>query len=241
MKMKFSVLLLFSSVCFFVGCASTGALGDYYKPFIPDEVLDNCSEECILESEQEPKVYYSSKLNDDIDLLKSNYYMILGWSSYNGPSEDDIEEYTINFCKEKRALIGLYSYKYTDTRQGIYSVGNYIGSYDIKRYDYDIVLFISMSKDYIQNQKTGFEIQSLDTSSRKRLQRNTGVVIDVVYSESNAFYANIIKDDVIIKINDTNIIDKDDYFSVYENLQKGQVVNLIIVRNGIERTISYKL
>lgn len=232
---------MFSSVCFFVGCASTGALGDYYKPFISDDILVNCSEECLLESEQEPKVYYSSKLNDDIDLLKSNYYMILGWSSYNGPAEDDIEEYTINFCKEKRALIGLYSYKYTDTRQGIYTVGSYIGSYDIKRYDYDIVLFISMSKDYIQNQKTGFEIKPLDISSRKQLQRNTGVVVDIVYSESNAFYANIIKDDVIIKINGTDIIDKNDYMSVYENMQKGQVVNLTIVRNGMERAITYKL
>lgn len=96
-------------------------------------------------------------------------------------------------------------------------------------------------EDLEKNIKTGFEIQSLDTSSRKRLQRNTSVVVDIVYSESNAFYANIIKDDVIIKINDTNIINKDDYLSVYENLQKGQIVNLIIVRNGIERVISYKL
>ncbi len=88
--MNKTFLLLLSSVCFFVGCTSTGALGDYYKPFIPDEILANCSEECLLESEQEPKVYYSSKLNDDIDLLKSNYYIILGWSSYNGPVEDDI-------------------------------------------------------------------------------------------------------------------------------------------------------
>lgn len=194
-----------------------------------------------METEQEPKVYFSSKLDDDIDYLKSHYYLILGWSSYNGPSEDDIEEYTINFCKKKRALIGLYSYRYTDTRYGVYNIGNYISSYDIKRYDYDIVLFISMSKDYIQNQKRGFEIKSLDASSRKQLQRNTGVVVDVVYSETNAFYANIIKDDIIININGIDIIDKNDYMSVYEKIQKGQTANLTIIRNGMEREITFKL
>lgn len=135
----------------------------------------------------------------------------------------------------------MYSYKYTETRQGVYSVGNYIGSYNVRRYDYNIVLFISKPRDYIQNQKTGFETVSLDTSSRKRLQRNTGVVVDIVYSESSAFYANIIKDDVIIKINDKDIIDKDDYQSVYDSIQKGEVIKLTIVRNGTEQVISYKL
>lgn len=236
-----NIIPLLLSFCFFVGCASTGALGDYYKSFIPDDILNNCPDECLLEPEQEPKVFYSSNLDDDIDSLRSNYYLILGWSSYNGPAEDDLKEYTINFCKEKRALIGLYSYKYTETRQGVYSVGNYIGSYNVRRYDYDIVLFISKSRDYIQNQKTGFETVSLDTSSRKRLQRNTGVVVDIVYSESSAFYANIIKDYVIIKINDKDIIDKDDYQSVYDSIQKGEVIKLTIVRNGTEQVISYKL
>lgn len=238
---KLAILFIFSIFCF-VSCISTGDLEDYYKPFISDDSLSKYyGEECFLKEGEEPKVYYSSNLNDDIAYLKSNYYIILGWSSFNGPADDDLREYTTNFCKLNKALIGLYSYRYTDTRYGVISSGDYVSSYNIKRYDYDIVLFISEPDYYIQNQITGFTIKDLDTNSRQRLQRNTGVVVDVVYSKTNAFYANIINDDVITKINGVDVIDSKDYYSIYNNIYKGQNITLTIIRNGFEREISYKL
>ena len=71
MKIKY---LLFAIVpLIFISCVSTGGIEDFYKSNFEENEL---SEECFLGENDEPKVYFSSNLDNDINFLKSNYYQI---------------------------------------------------------------------------------------------------------------------------------------------------------------------
>lgn len=232
-SVKNNPLLIFAFLpLLFIGCASTGGIEDWYKSNFAENEL---SPECYLQEGEEPKVYYSSDIYSDINLLKSNYYQILGYSTFNGPAQsEDLTNNVKNMCKLKKAQIGLYNYEYTDTRNG----WTQYGSYSIKRYDYTVVLFVSLPTWYIQNQRSGFEVKDLDQNSRMTLQRNTGAVIDVVYNKSNAFYANVIRSDVLVEINGVPIGCADDYYSFIRNYT-GTTFSLKLIRNGQVVNINY--
>lgn len=220
-----------------ISCSTTGGISDFYNSNFNDGELPK---ECFLQEGEEPKVYYSSNLSSDINMLKSNYYQILGYSSFNGPAQgDELSDNVKNMCKKEKALIALYNYEYTDTRHGVYSLyGGGVSSYNIKRYDYTVVLFVSLPFWYIENQKSGFEVKDLDSSTRQVLQRNTGAVIDVVYNKSNAFYANLIKDDVLIEINGIPVYTSEDYYNFIRNYSGNSFI-LKVIRNGREIQINY--
>ena len=225
------VNLLLSSLLFF-SCTTTGGISDFYKSNFSENELPS---ECYLQEGEEPKIYYSSDISNDINLLKSNYYQILGYSTFNGPAQgDELTENVKNMCKLKKAKIGLYNYTYTDTRNG----WTQYGSYSIKRYDYTVVLFGSLPFQYIQNQRSGFEVSDLDSNTRMLLQRNTGAVIDVLYDKSNAFYANVIRNDVLIEINGVPIGCASDYYSFMKNYT-GTSFIIKVIRNGRELVINY--
>ena len=225
--------LLFVLIPFLlIGCASTGGIEDFYNSNYKDGEL---SSECYLQEGEEPQVYYSSNIMNDINFMKSNGYQILGYSSFNGPAQgDELKEHVENMCKLKKAKVGLYNFDYTDTRYG----WTQYGSYSIQRYDYTVVLFVTLPVAYIQNQRTGFEVIDLTQESRTSLQRNTGAVIDVVYNKSNAFYANVIRNDVLIEINGIPIGCADDYYYYIRNSYTTNFT-LKVIRNGQLVTISY--
>lgn len=235
---KYLLLLLFT--LFLLSCSTTGGLSNFYKPSFSEN--DYISQECLLAEGEEPKIYYSDNISNDITLLRSNYYQILGYSSFNGPAQgDSLSKNVTNLSKEKRAKVAIYTFNFTDTRHGVSSSSGRVSSYNIKRYDYTIVLFVDLPKEYVKNQKTGFEIMDLDTESRQRLKRNTGVVVDIVYNSSPAFYANLIKDDVIIKINNSEMYESSNYYELLKKLNRGKKVIITVIRNGIVQKISYIL
>jgi hypothetical protein len=237
MNYIFKLIILFFSSFFFFSCVTTGGIEDFYKSNFSENEL---TPECYLQEGEEPSAYYSSDLSNDINFLRSNYYQILGYSTFNGPAKGDVLiENVKNMCKLKKAKIGLYNYEYTDTRHGVYTTyGGGISSYDIKRYDYTIILFVKLPNWYIQNQTSGFKVKDLDSNSRMALQRNTGAVIDVVYNKSNAFFANVIRNDILIEINGVPILNADDYYN-FISTYSGTTFSLKLIRNGQELNIKY--
>ena len=225
-------ILLFLIPIIFISCVSTGGIEDYYESNYKDGEL---SPECYLQEGEEPQVYYSSNIMNDINFMKSNGYQILGYSSFNGPAQGkDLTEHVKNVCLLKKAKVGLYNYDYTDTRYG----WTKYGSYSIQRYDYTVVLFVTLPVSYMQNQRTGFEVIDLTQDSRMALQRNTGAVIDVVYNKSNAYFANVIRNDVLIEINGFPIGCAEDYYYYVKN-NYATSFSLKVIRNGRELTINY--
>ena len=239
--MKHFFCFLFSLVFAFVffSCTTTeptintGGIEKFYQETFAE---DDLSPECFLQDGDEPKVYLSDSIHNEINELKANYYCMLGYSSFNSASKSRIEEYVKNLCINKKALIGIYNYNYTDTRYSTFD--EFLIS--TKRYDYNIVLFVKCPESYRDVTKaTGFDVRDLDTKSRVELQRNTGAVIDVVFNNSNAFYANLIRNDVLIEINGVPIQSAQDYYDYRTAHYSEPSYQLKVVRNGQIIEIQY--
>lgn len=253
------IFFILTGILFF-SCTTTGAVGKFYDEW---ESMDSISADCKLTEDEEPSVYYSSNIASDIYYLRSNYYYIVGHSSWNGPAKgDDLKKETISKCKELGAKIALYSWNYTDTRNGTYSVPhtNYhsytdangylrsyttttysTNSYSINRYDYDVYFFVPYESWFITMPKLGIAVRDLNSDDRMNLHRNTGVYVGIVYENSPAFYANLTRGDIIASINGTNILNKSDYNTISENVKAGDVLKIIYFRNGEEHQVDVKI
>ena len=80
-------------------------------------------------------------MNNDINEILSNNYIIIGTTSFNGPG-DDITNSIKNQCKENGATIALYDIEYTNIHTMFLSHGNYYSSYDIRRFNYTVYYFV---------------------------------------------------------------------------------------------------
>lgn len=198
------------------------------------------TEDCFLKTDEVPTVYEPSwNVADEAVSLHSEYNWCIGYYSWNGPNTYgtigvDIPEIAKILCIQKRAKIAIYSTEYVET---VYS-----DDYGVKRYDYNIYLFVPMA-DYAIDMidKTGLSCLDLKDSDRKRLGQNTGTLIWYPYKWSSAFVANIQRDDIIIKMNGRDILDLADYKAVLDTLDFGDELHLTIVRNGEQKDITYTL
>ena len=81
--------------------------------------------------------------------------------------------------------------------------------------------------------------EPIPSEVRTLVERNTGVYVNVVVNNSPAFYANIVKGDVIIKVGEKEILGPD--FTDVLNSYAGQKVTLKILRNKEEKNINVQL
>lgn len=218
---------------------SCSTVSSFYESWIPSEYIPS---ECFLQEGEDPQIYYSSDIYSDIYFLRSNYYIILGNSSYNGPAEDSVESEIESLCRETGAKIALYTAQYTDTRTGVTGYNGYISSYAIKRYDYDILLFVPMPYEMIVNYaKIGLAYNDLSSSERLSAHQNTGAVIDVVFEKSPAFYANLAPGDIITEVNGETIYDSDSLDTAFDSLSNEKEAVIKYIRDGFEQTTYIKL
>jgi len=196
---------------------------DFYEPFKSPE--DRGYNVIRLNKNEEPKILSSSDINNDYFEMLSDYYVCLGATSFNGPSEDIIDSIKEQ-CKRIGATIALYSIEYAYTT----------GSYNIRRYDYSVYYFVKFTDDV----GFGIRLTDLDVRERQNYKRNTGAVVYIVYKRTPAFYSNIFRGDIIVKINGKEILDADDGDLVLYLLSKGDTVNIEILRDGKSETIKTK-
>ncbi len=86
----------------------------------------------------------------------------------------------------------------------------------------------------------GVSIQDLNDDLRKyfNIQEQQGVVIAKVFQDSPAAKAGLKEGDVILKASGNFISDKEDIVERIGELEEGKVVELLIVRDGSQRTVS---
>jgi len=133
---------------------------------------------------------------------------------------------------------------------GGYAYGNYQGTsttyvpgtsstqmipYTVQRYDFLATYWARVSKI-----RLGVVYLNLPTEMRQRLQRNTGVVADLIMKGSPAFISNILVGDVILKVNDDEVIDSNGFGGLL-NRYAGKQVILTIIRGSEQKTISLRL
>ena len=257
-----ALLLLFSS------CATTAvnvsdSLGSWYKPFFD---FSSFPDECFLQEDEEPAIYKSNNFNSDLLSINKSYLLVPGSSGWNGPeiNESTFVEGIKKFCLKNRFVGAIYSINYTNTKNGTYNTTHYYTSsdynyspyggyyttttipytkthsYSIDRYDYNVYFIIRMPAEKIlECYAVGMWVSDLDDDSRKIIKRNYGVIISTVFNESNAYKANIVEGDVIIKMNGKEINNKQDYYYALSKINEGDKVNLDIFRDGEVKKVSY--
>jgi hypothetical protein len=107
--------------------------------------------------------------------------------------------------------------------------------YTVQRYDFLATYWAKSSKI-----RLGVVYLNLPTEMRQRLQRNTGVVADLIIKGSPAFISNILVGDVILKINDEDVIDGTGFSGMLDRFAGKQVV-LTIIRGSEQKLISLHL
>lgn len=211
--------LISSLVIFFVISCET--VSDFYGPLIPPEKFGyNVTR---LKENEEPKIIFSNDFDNDTYNILSTHYQCLGFSNFNG-SQEDITNELITHCKKIGATIALYSKNYTDTRYG----STQYGLYSVKRYDYHVSYFVEFTDDV----KLGIELVDLDNRDSELYKRNTGAKVFIVYKESPAYFANIVRGDIIIKINEKDILTAKDGIIIMKSLRKGDDIKIDIIRDG---------
>lgn len=211
------------------GCSASG-YQSYYKEYPITKELHNNKDAQFLKDGETPQVYYSDNINADMAKMASKYYFPIGYSSFNGKQSDESE--VIEQAKKVKAVLALYTKKYTNTQNvsgaymvpqtnymsgSAYGTGGYatfqgtqttntLVPYSINqtRFDQEAVFFVKGLK------KLRFGINAEDISRDKRIELGeTGALVTLIYEHSPAYNSDILVNDIItyvdgIKIKDHN-------------------------------------
>lgn len=214
--MKFNVYLIITILVIFNSCASSpssSSIAKWYEPYRTPEHRGYTA--IYLSDDEEPRIISSSNISSDLFNYLSRHYVALGLSGWNGPSAEIIKEIK-QHAKKIGATVALYSIEYTDTRTTTSYYQGTGGTYSVRRYDFTIYFLVEFTDD------VGFGLSLLDLNDQRRqeYQRNTGAFVNIVYINTPAFYANIIRNDIIISINGKDILNSDDAWLIMEYFSK---------------------
>lgn len=246
-----------------VGCAS--GYQQFYKPYVDAGTLNDVE---LLKPDEEPKVYGTNDFDRDTKALRSKQYVPVGYSSFNGKYED--ESNVKAQAKRIGATVILVNSKYTNTQTttshlflpnssttyhsgSVYSggaSGGYSGTSTTygntvvpitthqMRYDQTAVFFVKSTK----KPRFGVSLKNLSDDQRRALERNTGAIVDVVVEGSPAFFSNVLPGDILIKVNDSNVMDAKHASELMQGVSSATSSAVFtVIRNGKEQTITIKL
>lgn len=104
-----------------------------------------------------------------------------------------------------------------------------------QRYDQTALFFIKNTKKL----KFGVFLKELTPDQRTVLERNTGVLIDVVVENSPAFISNVLAGDILIKIDNNLVINGESASKLMSNVNpNAKSSTLTIIRNKKEKIIN---
>jgi len=233
--MKKIYFCLFVSTLFSLSsCATSSSIAKWYEPYRTPEERGYTA--IYLRQNEEPRVISSSDISNDLFGYLSRHYIVIGYSGWNGHSTEIVDEIK-QHSKNIGATIALYSVEYTDTRYGSSYYQGTGGTYSVRRYDYTAYFLV----EFIDDVGFGLEIIDLNARRRQEYQRNTGAFVNIVYTNTPAFYANIIRNDIIISINNIEILNANDGWRIIDNFSKGDSIRIEVIRNDRIVIINYTL
>ncbi len=213
----------------------------------------------------EPKIYACSGDTRACNLqAQEEGYQCLGISSFYGPVQSSSREQIVEQAKKVGAAMVLVQSKYKDTVSGVvpgklndfssggvgsaayskYSTQSAQGAkmandvpYTMIRYDTVATFWVhqDMSQVYL-----GVVAESLPQEVRDRLGRSTGVIAVAVMRGTPAFNANVLRNDVILKIGGEEVIDPQGFDRQLTELQ-GQTVEIKLMRSDTPRSVTVTL
>lgn len=210
----------------------------------------------------EPKLFQGSNPEIDHQHMLEDGYNFIGFSSFNGGNVNVSDaltqakaiyaEIVLTYSKYTDTRSGVAPLMLPDTRTstttlsgstyGSGGYGSFYGSantttygtqttyipYSIDRYDYLATYWIKMKPLIL-----GVRAQDLTPEIRQSIGSNKGVLVNAVVKNSPAFRADILKGDILRKINEVELYDAKSFHNMIENFA-GQKVVVEILRDGKE-------
>ena len=247
--------LLLLIIIFVSGCTNT--IEQFYKGLSPEESI-----KLFGPCTNEQPIVIKTNNYEDYYKIAAERFVIIGTSEFNATSINENE--VINFGKKINAEIATISSMYSHTEHyytpittpnfsnthttindgfgySIVTMDSQTTQYSTqylptsaRRYDYGIIFWRKMPI----KPKLGIRTKDLNTKEREILQSNKRVIVLVVFNGSAAFKNDILKGDIITKINDKEIYNIDDLDNYMDNF-KGKTISLDIIRKGrhLKKTI----
>jgi hypothetical protein len=223
----------------------------------------------VIISKDEPKVFHGSEEKKDSLKMLENGYSLIGYSSFNAGNVDEdgaitqakkihasvvmlYSKYTgtvssmlpLTLPNTQTSTTSLYGNAYgyggytaysgtaTTTTYGTKTI--YI-PYSVRRSDYFATYWVKLKPPIF-----GVYIKELTPEIKYLIGSNKGMLVYAVVKGSPAFEADILEGDIIRKIGDTYIYDKNSFRWAVAKYE-GEKVNVIVLRDGKEITKSIKL
>jgi len=213
-----------------LGCAQNP-----YKQFYKEI---NVSSKTVTPPDK-PKIITSYNINDDAQKYMSKYYIVKGFSAFNGKQYNDSQ--LIQQATDVGASIVLKANQYTNTESSTHLLyageegGYFTFPKHVRRYD-QVTVFLA--ENVIKTFLYGITPKTMNSASKKMAGRNTGASVFIVYDKSPAFYANVLVGDVIIEVDGNPINEISDLSEPLskKNSLKGYS-DWKIIREGKEKSI----
>lgn len=207
---------------------------------------------------------------DTTRMIENGYVRVgvSSFNSGRGPADDAISvardngaEFVIYYSKYTHTVSGNIPYTVQNPNQTITSQGsgNIYGYGGSATYNstttttvpggsttYDIPYSVDR-RDYLatywsKNNRIlfGTLVKDLPNDIKRQLERNRGAIVDIVVKNSPAFNADVLKGDILTKIDDQEIYDAKDFMNKIKT-KSGKKVVLEIIRNGNLKVIQVGL
>lgn len=251
--MRFILLLL---PIFLVGCVNN------YEKFYTSTGIDISHPRVLITNEEPEVIRIDqASVESSINQLSENGYVQIGYSSFNAAEAND-NNLIAFAKKVKAAKVLLYkSYTNTvsgsmpltlpntqTTYQsgnvnaygyGSSSYGSYSGTsttygtqttyipYNTRRYDHGAAYFVRRKPGGL-----GVAFRDLTIEERQSLDSNFGAAITIVLKGSSAFKSNMMAGDLITKVDDQEVQDKNHFAEIIKTKYGKKSVQFTLYRNG---------
>lgn len=199
------------------------------KYYTPTEYDDTIKKEFIYNKNTKEISYLESNIDNwetDFKDFQSKGFYLLGTSLFSDRKIDKSKFLSQAHMLGASAVV-VYSKGASAVQYSKYDDPNDLDNIYSYRADFYIKSNYKNNKDTI-----GLSLSSIPLDKRANLQRNTGAYVYNVIEGTRAYRANILIGDAIIAINDTEIIDINEFNNIKSReLKRNKVLNLTIVRN----------
>ena len=182
--MRIHIILVIALIM--AGCVSVSSYEKFYKPLADPRELQDVE---LLKPGQEPQLFRTANLDNDIKNFRSKQYLPVGLSSFNGGYEDE------RGIKAQAARVGASVVLVHAASTKAHAAA------PKQRYDQVAVFFVKSTKKL----KFGVAVTELTPEQRTSLGRNTGAIVEVVMENSPAFNANVLPGDILVEVNGVSV------------------------------------
>lgn len=102
------------------------------------------------------------------------------------------------------------------------------------RFEQGAVFFVR----YTKKLRLGIGLVALPTELRAKYERNTGALVQIVYEDSPAFFANILPGDVVTEIDGKAVLSAPQASELMRDLKPNGIATVKVLRNGTEKTFN---